>query len=149
MFGPLHNEMQWAKVRKEQISSGQNSVNDGKVYRRRRRGSSVVDIIKKARGGSDNTSDIQANKGSVVKMSARGSSESKDNTEHPPDNRSDQKCQLLPDARRKFSRRKSSMRMTNKQFRSLKTLVNFVQKHDIHSLKLLQIAMTPFKVCSR
>ena len=157
MFGPEHNEMLWAKVRQQQNSTGQHSGDDtidhhekndvGKVYTRR--GSSVLAAIKKTRG-SNYTSDRQANNVKVINMSARGSRDNKVNTKHSPDKSSGSMCRMLPVRRRlnRISTRRGSGKMTKKQFHSFKNLVQFVQKHNVHSVKLLQIAMTPFKVCS-
>ena len=52
--------------------------------------------------------------------------------------------------RRRLTRtqRASSGSMNKHQFRNLKSLVTFVQKHNSQRVKLLQTVMTPIKVCS-
>ena len=50
--------------------------------------------------------------------------------------------------RRRSTRRASSRSMNKLQFRNLKSLVTFVQKHNSQRVKLLQTVTTPVKVCS-
>jgi hypothetical protein len=104
--------------------------------------SSVVKIMKSARGSSHDKSETQTNNGNDI-INPRVNTRRKVSVQ--VHSLLDSSRTLVPKKRR---RRKSNLALERTKYHNFKSLVKFVVKQTKERVNLLQLVMTPFKVCS-
>ena len=127
-------------------SGGRNKNNDDSMFlpHDRSGASSVMKLItKRARGSSHDKSDTQTNNDSAIIVSPRVNRSRKASVRK---NVVIDSCMDLGIQKR--GRKNSSLTLARKKYYNFKSLVNFVVKQNQERIHLLELVMTPFKVCS-